>query len=113
MSRQSVKETLLAAFAAVAKAAPLLMQHKLPVGIYHLTAGGHTSWHGYAVHVIEQARARGLPIRVAPTAIAAVPTSAFPTPARRPGNSRLDTRKLQHSFGLRLPAWRRGRSRSR
>ena len=77
-------------------------------GTYHAVASGHTSWHGYAMHVIGNARARGVPIRVAREAIAAVPTSAFPTPAKRPGNSRLDTRKLSTSFGLRLPEWQAG-----
>jgi dTDP-4-dehydrorhamnose reductase len=77
-------------------------------GTYHAVASGHTSWHGYAVHVIANARARGLPIRVASGAIAAVPTSAFPTPARRPANSRLDTHKLRNTFGLRLPDWQSG-----
>lgn len=77
-------------------------------GTYHVAAAGHTSWHAYAVHVIEQARAQGRPIRVAREAIEAVPTSAFPTPARRPGNSRLNTRKLQDTFDLRLPAWQSG-----
>jgi dTDP-4-dehydrorhamnose reductase len=77
-------------------------------GTYHAVASGHTSWHGYATHVIEKARARGVPIRVAREAIAAVPTSAFPTPARRPANSRLDTEKLRNTFGLRLPDWQSG-----
>lgn len=77
-------------------------------GTYHAVASGHTSWHGYATHVIEKARARGLPIRVAREAIAAVPTSAFPTPARRPANSRLDTEKLRNTFGLYLPDWQSG-----
>ena len=77
-------------------------------GTYHAVASGHTSWHGYATHVIENARSRGVPIRVAREAIAAVPTSAFPTPARRPANSRLDTQKLRNTFGLRLPDWQSG-----
>ena len=77
-------------------------------GTYHAVASGHTSWHGYATHVIETARSRGVPIRVAREAIAAVPTSAFPTPARRPANSRLDTHKLRNTFGLRLPDWQSG-----
>jgi len=77
-------------------------------GTYHAVAQGETSWHGYARHVIEFARAAGQPIKVAPEAIRAVPTSAFPTPARRPGNSRLDTRKLRDSFGLTLPSWQAG-----
>ncbi|MDO9405033.1 MAG: dTDP-4-dehydrorhamnose reductase [Polaromonas sp.] len=77
-------------------------------GIYHLAAAGETSWHGYANHVIHQAvRTRpGFPLKA--TEIAAVPTSAFPTPAARPHNSRLDTRKLQTAFGLVLPHWQHG-----
>ena len=77
-------------------------------GTYHAAASGETSWHGYAQHVIEFARAAGRPIRVAPHAIEAVPTSAFPTPARRPANSRMNTRKLRDSFGLALPPWQLG-----
>ena len=77
-------------------------------GTYHAVAGGETSWHGYAVHVIERARAAGQPIRVAREAIEAVATTAFPTPARRPLNSRLDTRKLRDTFGLHLPSWQAG-----
>ena len=85
-----------------------LAQQPTLSGTYHVAAAGHTSWHGYARHVIEQARATGRPIRVRPEAIEAVPTSAFPTPAQRPRNSRLDTRKLQDRFGLHLPRWQTG-----
>ena len=85
-----------------------LAQQPALSGTYHVAAAGHTSWHGYAQHVIEQARAAGRPIRVQPGAIEAVPTSAFPTPAQRPRNSRLDTRKLQDRFGLQLPRWQSG-----
>jgi len=77
-------------------------------GTYHAVAGGETSWWAYARFVIERARALGQPIRVAPQAIEPVPSSAFPTPAVRPRNSRLDTRKLQQAFGLRLPPWQHG-----
>ncbi|MBA3624416.1 MAG: dTDP-4-dehydrorhamnose reductase [Methylibium sp.] len=77
-------------------------------GTYHAVASGETSWHGYARLVIEWARAHGRAIKVAPAAIEPVATSAFPTPAQRPLNSRLDTRKLQAAFGLRLPAWQQG-----
>jgi dTDP-4-dehydrorhamnose reductase len=77
-------------------------------GTYHAVASGETSWHGYARFVIEWARAHGQVIKVAPRAIEPVATSAFPTPARRPLNSRLDTRKVQTAFGLRLPAWQQG-----
>jgi dTDP-4-dehydrorhamnose reductase len=77
-------------------------------GIYHLVASGETSWHGYASHVIAQARQlqpeQGLKV----TDIAPVPTTAFPTPAKRPLNSRLSTHKLQQAFGLVLPPWQQG-----
>ena len=77
-------------------------------GLYHAVAGGETSWHGYARFVLEQARAAGVELKAGPDAVDAVPTSAFPTPARRPQNSRLDTRRLQSTFGLVLPDWRLG-----
>ncbi|WP_159913130.1 dTDP-4-dehydrorhamnose reductase [Pantoea sp. 18069] len=78
------------------------------LGLYHLVASGETCWHAYAQFVIETARAlrSELPLRV--SEIAPVPTTAFPTPARRPLNSRLDTSRLQSRFGLRLPHWQQG-----
>jgi dTDP-4-dehydrorhamnose reductase len=77
-------------------------------GLYHLVAGGQTTWHGYASHVIAQARRiqPGLALKV--SEIAPVPTSAFPTPAKRPLNSRLATHKLQDTFGLVLSPWQQG-----
>jgi dTDP-4-dehydrorhamnose reductase len=77
-------------------------------GTYHCTAAGQTSWHAYARFVIEWAVARGLPLKVRPEDVQAVPTSAYPTQAHRPLNSRLDTTKLQRTFGLRLPPWQAG-----
>jgi len=77
-------------------------------GTYHVAAEGETTWHGYARHVIEFARALGQPITVPAGAIEAVPTSAFPTPARRPANSRMNTQKLRTTFGLTLPPWQSG-----
>ena len=84
------------------------LQQPVLSGTYHAVAGGETSWHGYAKHVVEFARAAGQPIKVATDAIEPVPTSAFPTPARRPGNSRMNTRKLQETFGFTLPPWQTG-----
>ena len=77
-------------------------------GTYHCTAAGQTSWHGYARHVIEWARAHGQALKVAPEAVRAIPSSGYPTPAQRPLNSRLDTFKLRHAFGLHLPPWQHG-----
>jgi len=77
-------------------------------GTYHAVASGETSWFGYAQHVVRVAHASGLALKVTPEAIHPVATSAFPTPARRPGNSRMDTTKLRHAFGLALPSWQSG-----
>ena len=77
-------------------------------GLYHLVAGGETSWHGYASHVIAQAQMRRPEMHWAVQDLAPVPTTAFPTPARRPLNSRLNTHKLQSRLGLRLPTWQQG-----
>ena len=77
-------------------------------GLYHLAAGGETNWHAYARFVIDYARGAGQSLRVVPECIEPIPTSAYPTSARRPLNSRLDTRKLQATFGLQLPHWQGG-----
>jgi len=87
---------------------PRLFDHVALSGTYHCVAGGETNWHGYATHVIEWARARGHAVKVAADRIHAIPTSAYPTPATRPLNSRLVTTKLQRTFGLVLPPWQRG-----
>ena len=71
-------------------------------------AGGQTHWHAYASFVIEQARSLRPEQALQVQEIAPVPTSAFPTPAQRPHNSRLDTSKLQTTFGLKLPHWQQG-----
>ncbi len=77
-------------------------------GTYHAVASGETSWFDYARHVIEFARAHGQELRVARDALDPVPTSAFVTAARRPGNSRMNTAKLRDTFDLHLPAWQSG-----
>ena len=77
-------------------------------GIYHLAPAGETTWFQYAKHVMAQAQQAQSAIKIKATEILPIPTSAYPTPARRPHNSRLDTRKLQAAFGLSLPPWQRG-----
>ena len=77
-------------------------------GTYHLAAGGVTHWQDYARFVIDHARRRRPDEGWKVTAIDPVPTSAWPTPARRPANSRLDTRLLESTFGLHLPPWQHG-----
>lgn len=75
-------------------------------GLYHLVAGGVTTWHDYAALVFEEARKAGIDLAI--NKLNAVPTSAYPTPARRPNNSRLNTEKFQQNFDLVLPAWETG-----
>ncbi|QIL70237.1 dTDP-4-dehydrorhamnose reductase [Diaphorobacter sp. HDW4B] len=77
-------------------------------GLYHCVAGGVTTWFDYAKFVIEQAQKIKPELQIKATDIAPVPTSAFPTPAKRPNNSRLNTAKLQSTFGLTLPHWQHG-----
>jgi len=75
-------------------------------GTWHLTASGQTTWHGFAEEIFRQAQALGL-IEKAP-ALTAISTADYPTPARRPAYSCLDTQALQRDFGLSLPDWRDG-----
>ncbi len=77
-------------------------------GTYHLAAAGETTWNGYARFVLETARALKPDLVMKAQDVAPVPTSSFPTPARRPLNSRLDTTHLRKSFGLSMPHWQHG-----
>lgn len=77
-------------------------------GLYHLAAGGHTNWFLYAKEVLALAKAAGFAMKTDADAVQAVPSSAFAAAAKRPHNSRLDTRRLQSTFGLTLPPWQQG-----
>lgn len=77
-------------------------------GIYHLAAAGETSWHGYARFVLENARHRGISLKVLPDQMGAISTDEYATPACRPRNSRLNTAKLQQTFNVHMPPWRQG-----
>ncbi len=77
-------------------------------GVYHLVAGGHTSWFEYAKEAIALVQYKKSDIKIVANLIESVPTSAYPTAARRPLNSRLDTAKLQSTFNLTLPHWKPG-----
>ena len=80
-------------------------------GLYHLAASGETTWFDYAKYVVAQSiQVQAAPEIVVKT-INPVATSAFPTAAQRPHNSRLNTAKLQHAFGLHLAPWQQGVSR--
>ncbi len=83
-------------------------QQPAKAGTYHLAAAGHTTWFAYAKHVLAHARQAQPAIKIKATEVASIPTADYPTPARRPLNSRLDTQKLQSTFGLTLPPWQHG-----
>lgn len=69
-------------------------------GTYHLTASGETSWHGFTEAIFELADLKKKPL------VRAIPAASYPTPAIRPGNSRLSNDKISRTFGLRAPHWR-------
>ena len=77
-------------------------------GLYHCVAAGETNWNLYAKYVLAHASQAQPAIKIKATEVAPVPTSAFPTPARRPHNSRLDCTRLQTTLGLQLPHWQQG-----
>jgi dTDP-4-dehydrorhamnose reductase len=76
-----------------------------PAGLFHCTAAGETSWHGFASYIVSEARALGAELKLDAAHIEAIPTTEYPTPATRPANSRLDCTKLERTFGLQLPPW--------
>jgi len=79
-----------------------------PFGLYHLVAGGETTWCDYARFVVSEALATDKQLKLSPDSIRAIPSSEYPTPAMRPANSRLDTNKLRSTFSLELPDWQSG-----
>lgn len=79
-----------------------------PFGLYHLVAGGCTTWHEYAQTVVRAALAAGKPLKMTAEDILTISTSEYPLPAPRPANSRLDTSRLRQTFGLVLPDWHSG-----
>lgn len=79
-------------------------------GTYHMVNSGRTSWHGFAVNIIEEYNriqiAQGLPpLKASTDHVEAIASSEYPTPACRPANSWLDCSKLERDFAVTLPAW--------
>lgn len=77
-------------------------------GIYHAAGSGETTWHGLAEAIFSLAESHGLP----PPSVEPIPTDQWPTRAKRPPDSRLDCSRMQAVFGLRLPHWHDGLSRT-
>jgi dTDP-4-dehydrorhamnose reductase len=78
---------------------------KFNTGTYHFTAARATSWHGFAEAIIQEASRNGLLEVTRLPKVTPVPASAFPLPAKRPMNSRLDSQRLRDRFGIAAPAW--------
>lgn len=79
----------------------LVKDPSAPCGTYHYTGGGSTSWHGFAERIFQaQERATGHRPR-----LKAITTADYPTPARRPANSRLDCTAINRAFGIVCPPW--------
>ena len=87
------------------------MQSPELAGTYHCAAAGETSWWAYARWTIETASRLGWNVRATPDTVTAIATTDYPTPARRPMNSRLNTDQLQSAFGVYLDDWRTGAER--
>jgi len=98
-------------FSPITHCASPIAHHPSPItpysGLYHLTAAGQTSWHGFAAAILEsRARTTG----VAGSRLTPIPTSAYPLPAPRPLYSVMANDKLQRTFGVSAPAWQSGLS---
>lgn len=76
-----------------------------PQGLYHLVAGGRTSWHGYACFILDHAARLGYELKCNAGAVESIPTEGYPVPAKRPANSVLDTTKIRRTFNIELPDW--------
>lgn len=83
-----------------------LLRSETVFGHYHLAPQGETSWHEYALFIFKTARELGAELAV--KQIDTIPTADYPTPAKRPHNSRLATDKLQQNFKIHLPHWQQG-----
>jgi dTDP-4-dehydrorhamnose reductase len=77
-----------------------------PSGVYHCCNGGETNWYLFATKIFELARSMGWSGAI--ERIRPIPTSEFPTPARRPKNSRMSLDKLTQTFGIEMPTWSQG-----
>lgn len=78
---------------------------QLEPGLYHLTASGETSWHGFADFIFKQAHILGYPLKLDLNLLKPISTTDYPTPASRPVNCRLDCKKLESILQINLPDW--------
>jgi dTDP-4-dehydrorhamnose reductase len=72
-------------------------------GVYHAADSGETTWYGFAREFLRLAAEARHDVKLA--RLVPIPSAEYPTPARRPANSRLDCRRLQQVFGYTMPSW--------
>ncbi|PPK51369.1 dTDP-4-dehydrorhamnose reductase [Marinobacter persicus] len=89
----------------IAQVTALAIHGQLKTGLYHLAPRGGTSWHGFAQEIFRQAQQAGETLSLGPDNARAIPTSDYPTPAKRPLNSRMALSKLENTLNIRLPDW--------
>lgn len=80
-------------------------QAKAYSGVYHLAPQGYCSWYDFAGEIFRLARSQGITLALKPEQFNAITTADYPTPAKRPANSRLNLTKLENTFNLQLPSW--------
>jgi dTDP-4-dehydrorhamnose reductase len=89
----------------IAQVTTLAIHSQLKTGLYHLAPRGETSWHGFAQEIFSQAQQAGEQLSMGPENAYAIPTSDYPTPAKRPLNSRMALNKLERALNIQLPDW--------
>lgn len=89
----------------IAQITAMAIQSHIPNGLYHLAPRGETSWHGFAQEIFRQATEQGEQLAMGPDNAHPIPTSDYPTPAKRPLNSRMDLSKLEAALNIQLPDW--------
>ncbi|MCK7544308.1 dTDP-4-dehydrorhamnose reductase [Marinobacter bryozoorum] len=89
----------------IAAVTALAFQSNIPGGLYHLAPRGETTWHQFAQQIFRQAINQGQKLTTGPDQAHPIPTSAYPTPAKRPLNSRMNLTKLEKALNIELPNW--------
>ncbi|MDO3387335.1 dTDP-4-dehydrorhamnose reductase [Gilvimarinus sp. SDUM040013] len=89
----------------IAQVSLLAYTHNIEQGVYHLAPRGETSWQGFARSIFRHTINMGQELTIAPEAVNSIPTKDYPTPARRPLNSRLSLQKLEQALSTQLPDW--------
>ncbi|WP_106478749.1 dTDP-4-dehydrorhamnose reductase [Phytohalomonas tamaricis] len=90
----------------IAQVTEYALRQGIDTGVYHLAPRETTSWHGFSQAIFHHALEAGETLAITPEAVTGIPTSEYPTPAKRPLNSRLSLNKLERALGVTLPDWR-------